>query len=367
MKLNCEIIAASDVEHLQQIYTGFAKLHREGKIVLGQTIPSDAKKARGADRWVNYKFFNTTVVLNGTTQICYDTHDWNWIDEEILAGCDFYFKRSYDPQFISTLEHGNRVFPLGLNYQVASSEFDIFKLKRAAFYSGKDRVKATLKGLRIDNLLRQRETERIDNLESAPDPDIEPRVLFMARAWNPETIESKKQKSAVEAINETRATCIEVLRKELGDKFYGGLAHDEYSKKYFSNALLTDDASSSKRNYLEILKRFPICVATVGLNGSNGWKLAEYVAHSKVILSEPLVYQVPGSFEAGQNYIEFNGADKLAAAAVRLIEDRDLRTEIMANNFAYYNNYVRPDALIANSLNVVLEKIGSTREIIVNR
>lgn len=361
------MIAGSDVEHLQQIYTGFARLHREGKITLRQTIPSEAKKARGADRWVNYKFFNTTAIINGTTRVCYDTHDWNWIDKEILAGCDFYFKRSYDPQFISTLEHRDKVFPLGLNYQVASSEFDIFKLKRAAFYSGKDRIKATLKGLRIDNLLRQRETERIDNLEAAPDPNIEPRVLFMARAWNPEKIESKKQKAAVEAINETRAKCIVVLRKELGEKFYGGLAHDDYSKKYFSNALLADDSSSSKRNYLEILKRFPICVATVGLNGSNGWKLAEYVAHSKAILSEPLVYQVPGKFEAGQNYIEFSDADDLVASAVKLIEDGTSRTEIMANNFAYYNSHVRPDAMIANSLNVVLEQTGSTNKIVVDR
>ena len=358
MKLNCEMIAGSDVEHLQQIYTGFARLHREGKIALRQMIPSEAKKARGADRWVNYKFFNTTVIINGTTRVCYDTHDWNWIDEEILAGCDFYFKRSYDPSFISTLEHGSKVFTLGLNYQVASSEFDVFKLKRAAFYSGKDRIKATLKGLRIDSLLHQSETARIDNLEATPDPDIEPRVLFMARAWNPEKIESKKQKEAVEAINETRAYCIEVMRKELGDMFYGGLAHDDYSKKYFGNALLTDNSSSSKRNYLEILKRFPICIATVGLNGSNGWKLAEYVAHSKAILSEPLIYQVPGNFEAGQNYIEFNGTDDLVTSAVKLIEDKTLRTEIMENNFAYYNSHVRPDAMIANSLNIVLATLN---------
>jgi len=189
----------------------------------------------------------------------------------------------------------------------------------------------------------------------------------MARARNPEKIESKKQKAAVEAINETRAKCIVVLRKELGEKFYGGLAHDDYSKKYFSNALLADDSSSSKRNYLEILKRFPICVATVGLNGSNGWKLAEYVAHSKAILSEPLVYQVPGKFEAGQNYIEFSDADDLVASAVKLIEDKTLRTEIMANNFAYYNSHVRPDAMIANSLNVVLEQTGSTNKIVVDR
>ncbi len=360
------MIAGSDVEHLQQIYTGFARLHREDKIALRQTIPSEAKKARGADRWVNYKFFNTTVIINGTTRVCYDTHDWNWIDEEILAGCDLYFKRSYDPQFISTLKDGGKVFPLGLNYQVASAEFDIFKLKRAAFYSGKDWIKATLKGLRIDSLLRRRETERIDNLEAAPNTEIEPRVLFMARAWSPEKIESKTQKDAVEAINETRAKCIEVLRKELGDKFYGGLAHDDYSKKHFSHVLLADDNASSKRNYLEILKLFPICVATVGLNGSNGWKLAEYVAHSKAILSEPLVYQVPGHFEAGKNYVEFGDADDLVGSAVKLIEDKALRSEIMANNFAYYNSYVRPDAMIANSLDVVLKHTGSAGEIIVD-
>ncbi len=118
----------------------------------------------------------------------------------------------------------------------------------------------------------------------------------MARAWNPDLIESKAQKEIVEALNETRAASVRVLRKKFGERFFGGLAHDDYAARHFKDCLLPDAALSSKRKYLEILKNFPICVTTAGLNRSNGWKLGEYVALSKAIITEPLHFQVTGDF-----------------------------------------------------------------------
>ncbi len=372
MKIDCEIIANSDVEHLQQIYTGFSRLHREGHLNLRQTIAHFDRLDRNTpNRWSDYRYFNTTVVIDGEITVTYDMHDWNWIDEEILNRSDFYFKRSYDADYIASLDGSEKVFPLGLNFAVTSAERDPFKLKRATFYEGSAWLKAVLKGLRIDNYLSSRETERVDNLEAFPDFTCEPRVLFMARMWDPGKVESKSQRQAVEAINESRANCIALLRRELGDRFYGGVSHDEYSARHFPKALLTDAQSSNKRNYLDILKTFPICVATVGLNGSNGWKLAEYVAHSKAIITEPLVYQVSGDFEAGSNYLEFNDPHSLVESAVRLIEDPNLREAMMVNNFEYYHSQVRPDALVLNSLKLVLSNVNADvsarNELIVNR
>jgi hypothetical protein len=90
MKLVCELIAVSDVEHLQQIYTGFNLLRKQGFLTLKQTIPGEFLQNKNApNRWTDYKFFNTKVIVDGKTIVFYDTHDWNWIDEEILREADF--------------------------------------------------------------------------------------------------------------------------------------------------------------------------------------------------------------------------------------------------------------------------------------
>jgi hypothetical protein len=49
----------------------------------------------------------------------------------------------------------------------------------------------------------------------------------------------------------------------------------------------------------------------MGLYESNGWKLGEYVAGSKAIVSEHLHYDAPGNFSPEQNYLEFNSADEM--------------------------------------------------------
>lgn len=361
MTIKCEIIASSDVEHLQQIYAGFSRLHRRGFLELKQTIPAEFLQNKNQpERWTDYKFFNIKVVIDGKIRVCYDLHDWNWIDEEILRESDFYFKRSYDERFVSQLAEKDKVFPLGLNYQVSNSERDFFRLQRTALYGTAGKIKNVLKSLRIDKFLGDREeNEQVKNLESPPDFKLAPKILFMARAWDPNRIESKKQKEIVETNNDTRAECVRALRKEFGERFFGGLAHDDYSEKHFKDALLTDGNLSGKRKYLEILKNFPICVATTGLNNSIGWKLGEYVALSKAIITEPLHFEVPGAFIKEKNYLEFTSPEELVKSATRLFEDKDLRLAMMTNNYRYYQGYVKPDALVLNSLSVVFRHIES--------
>ena len=100
-------------------------------------------------------------------------------------------------------------------------------------------------------------------------------------------------------------------------------------------------------------------MTTVGLNGSNGWKLGEYVAFSKAIVTEPLRFRVIGDFEKEKNYLEFVNPEELIESVTRLYEDRNLRMAIMMNNYRYYQSYVRPDALVLNSLAAVFRRVDT--------
>ncbi|MDQ2747575.1 MAG: glycosyltransferase family 1 protein, partial [Acidobacteriota bacterium] len=192
-------------------------------------------------------------------------------------------------------------------------------------------------------------------MQAYPQFDALPKALFMARAWDTDLIEDKERKADVERINENRAECIRSLRKEFGTRFFGGLAPDDYALKHFKDCLLPDRSIAGKRRYLEILKQFPVCVATTGLNNSNGWKLGEYVAFSKAIVTEPLHFQVTGPFTKEVNYLEFTSSDQAVEAVARLFDDKVFRSEMMINNYRYYQSFIKPDSLILNTLSIVFQ------------
>jgi hypothetical protein len=181
----------------------------------------------------------------------------------------------------------------------------------------------------------------------------------MTHLWDPDIRSAKAEllgldKRAKERINEMRVGCIRALKRELGPRFFGGIVPDEYSARYFTDCLLPNDQLARKGNYMALLRQYPIGIATTGLFGSVGWKYAEYISHSKAIVSEKLNYKIPGPMENGKNYLEFDNPDECVSAAKRLLEDHALRYEMMLNNYRYYQSYLKPDSLILNTITIAL-------------
>ena len=132
--------------------------------------------------------------------------------------------------------------------------------------------------------------------------------------------------------------------------------YDEFTAKNFPDCTVPADITR-KSEYLRMVKLSTICVATMGLDRSNGWKLAEYVAHSKPIVSETLYYEVPGDFAAGKNYLEFSTVDTCIQAVMSLYENPDYCYQMMLANHSYYHRFLRPDILVWNSLQRLADKI----------
>lgn len=180
-------------------------------------------------------------------------------------------------------------------------------------------------------------------------------MLFMARAWDPkgelaELTEEEKRERVY--INEMRARCIRLLRDELGPHFYGGFARTSYAMDNFKELLVEDALVSGKKRYVSLLHDYPICIATAGLHGSIGWKMGEYVAFSKAIVSERLNCSVPGDFTCGRNYLEFDTPEMCLEQTMKLVEGRGLRAQMMEDNWTYYNMHLMPDRLIMRTLKI---------------
>lgn len=337
------LFASSASPHVSQIYTGFSMLAQQGSIKLTQRF--------------EHLFFRSDnsawAFVNESTLVFFDLSDTSALNRDALSRCTAYFKRSY----VSDVTYTAKVHPLGLNYEVYTGGFNRFELAR--LLSRRGSFRRTL--ARCAEQVGWSTIPTVTNTSDAPRYGQRPRVLFMARAWDPvgegDVLTQTERQERV-AINETRRACIEGLRKAFGADFYGGLAHSAYALKQYPHVLLPDAATSRKRDYLSRLQHYPICIATTGLHGSIGWKLGEYVASSKAIVSERLSAIVPG-FAAGQHYHYFKTPEQCVEAVGRLMEDATARHRMMTDNWIYYQQALRPDRIVIRALLQVL--VGSKR------
>jgi len=356
--VSCRLWYHSTSPHLQQLYTGFWMLHTGGFIRLSQQLRrAPCRYASDAPHLRNAGHAHLDAVLDERLRLHFDTHDSMEIADGELDDCDFYFKRSYCASVVDALPENQKkkLLPLGLNYRVLPDGTDSFAMRRGASLHGMSRATFTAFKAALDTGNHLGFQPRLAAMHAAPRLDAEPRVLFQAAAYDPHDDPDRAQDKIEERVllNDTRAQCIRLLRKAFGDHFLGGFSRSPFTLERYPDLVLPAQATPQQA-YLKTLKSCPIGVATSGLHGSIGWKLAEYVAFAKAIVSQEFHNRVPGSFERERNYLDFVSPEECVNAVGKLIEDRSLRQELMRNNAAYYNSHLRPDCLVSNALSAAL-------------
>lgn len=355
----CHIRVGKVTLHLYQILAGYTLLARQGIIKL--TIET-LKKHNSIHLPDNV----LEVIINNEIRVLYDlndgydnllTDDQYYVDfmNNLLANCDFYFKRSYSKVYNQTLNHQNKLYPLGLNYMVTTSRNVAHKPLPLEEY--KERVKKLVRKIPFTEYYNGK--YKTTAFEDIPQKDMNPKILFMARLWDvsgDNLLQDSRKSEERKYINYVRAECIRLCRKEFGDRFFGGVNPTPYSQENYPDIVIDDKNITKRNNYLKKVKESAICISTMGLHESIGWKFAEYVAASKAIVTEKLHYEVPGEFFEGRNYLTFNTPEQCVNQLYTLLENAEQRYQMMVNNFEYYHQNVRPDRLVLNSILTVLNK-----------
>ena len=334
--------------HLSQIYDGFQKLKKAGIIDLSiRTATGNSTKPL------------LTVIVDGTHKVIYDTLDGlNWVDnistDENLKHykntiqADFYFKRSYNQAVASNAPANCKVYPLGLNYSFTPEGSFPMSIKEMLVDIAKNNF--------IVSKFYTKYSFVSSDFECPPNLSREGGVLFLARLWNPDDVKEEQLKTEREAINKNRIASIRACQKEFGARFTGGLQDDSFSRLHAKD-LIVPFSLTRKESFLKAIKDHDVCIATTGLHDSIGWKFGEYVAASRGIVSESLCYEIPGDFKEGKNYLTFTDENALVEKTRTLLADKDALSTMMNNNFQYYNNFLRPDKLVLNTLLQIKESI----------
>ena len=351
----CRLFVDSLGGHVQQLLTGFAVLSRAGIVRRTDAIgnPDLASSPR--------RFWTLTALVNESVKVAFDVGDRREVDARLLHDVDCYFKRTYVSSYVRSLGAGAcKVQPLGLNYEVYPNHADFPDVVRAwRLLRGRRRLSGVVRMLRLSPTFLPRQ----EQLEGDAAIGVPPRVVFLTRAWDPhdDPTRSHEDVLAREQLNETRAACIAALRRAFGDRAVTGFAPSEYAIRKYRAFVVPDHSLTKRRKYVAALRTFPICVATTGLHGSIGWKMGEYVALAKAIVSESLECELPGNFLAGRNYLGFDSPEQCVARVDELMSDATLRASMMIDNARYYREFVRPDRLVLNSLVSAIRQVPSTR------
>lgn len=326
--------------HISSIVAGFLMLQNEKKIELKIVINEQ-----------NIVPHNCLALaeIEGI-KIAFDTLDgYNWnqdLLENFLEKVDCYFKRSYsiEKNCVFDIHLRQKIHPLGFNYHVTypGNPIDIP-------HGLNEKVRRTL----------ERVIKGYDNTYFVPDVfenkttnNNNHKILFMTRLWDPD-IESTFIPEELERINDMRIAIIRELKKEYQDNFIGGVKRDHFSQKVCPD-LIMNNKYTNRKQYLEIMKCSYICIGSMGLHESIGWKTGEYVAAGRAIVNEEFRYQSPDFIE-GVNYLSYNSLEECLGKVKELYQNPDMVLNMQKANQSYYDNYLRPDKQIENALAVAFQ------------
>ena len=333
------LIVQSKIPHNSQIITGFLRLKEQGFPVEMEDCTTVKDMSMDGMPIILANYAGEMIV--------YDLGDgYNAPDSmrPLLKKCQVYFKRSFsarkNAELFPELQH--KMYPLGFNYHVTCKGNPINEPMWK-------HVMKLLVGRAPDRYFVPEVFE--GKAERKTDGSV--KILFLARLWDDhEPGFSDSENAERTYINNMRIEIIRALREKYGDSFIGGLNDNALSRAWAPD-LIMPAKYTERRNYLKLLHSSDICIGSMGLFESIGWKTGEYVAAAKAIVNEKMHFTVTGDFEEGKNYLSFRTSEECLKAVQTLVENPEKLYAMKLANEQYYHKYLRPDVLVKNTLDLV--------------
>lgn len=351
--VNVELIFQKG-QHISRLLTGFNLLEREHEVRC-----SYIDNASCAVKLPDHAIVEARIKGK---RIAFDMGDRMALNHsegiEYLSLVDAYFARSYDEKLVKELpwHQAKKVKPFGFDYYMT--------------YPGNPAdnpptgVKEKIRQLARD-ISGYSRCMYVDAFEQDPDYKAENlKIIFMTRLWDPAEIELNEQtpvalrpyrqymKEERSKINEDRIHLIRQLRERYRDAFVGGIQHSAFAEAMCPDVLIPKELTR-KRTYLEKMHKSDICIGSMGLHKSIGWKTGEYVAASRAIVAERFHYQLPGDFREGSNYLSFDTVEECLEKVNQLYTNPDMVYALKKANQIYYQRWLRPEEQIKRAFEQV--------------
>ncbi len=337
VKTEVTVFFDSTLEHMHQLYCGFALLEKQGEIRLRyvtdrRNIPAHLLRVEIAGK-----------------RVVFDMADGSTLTKPYVDEADYYVKRML---LRADLERSEKLIPFGLAYPVFAHNLFLATVFR------KDRkllpfsmrywpVIPALMGV-MDNV----DTGHHTRFRHSAGQNR--KVIFSSKLWQPENVNDTGKRLQRIEINQERIDLVRELRRALGDDFVGGIRRDELSQM-LSPDVLIDRRQSHKAYYRKVLAGCGVGVANAGLEDSIGFKFAEYVANGSALLTNDISkYALPGGFEEGVHYLTYRNVSDCVDKVGELLANDRARIAMGKANERYYDDVLEPATNMKRVIGCVL-------------
>lgn len=175
---------------------------------------------------------------------------------------------------------------------------------------------------------------------NSPDSPTRHDIFFVTRMFGTQ--------QGLTEFSQRRIELMQALRKTFGPRFHGGIVRTRLSERFCPKELLRP--KMSRRKFAETLGASNVVVSTLGVGGSNPWKLGEFIAAARCIVSEPLVFELPIPLEERKHICSFTSTDHCLETCDALLSNDSLVNDMKHHAESYFLNHVTASRLILSLL-----------------
>jgi hypothetical protein len=261
------------------------------------------------------------------TRIFIAANDMSDLDEEALEWCHVYGKVNLAHEEVGI---DPRLLPIGPSFGIPSGS-------RAALVS--TTLATSLRSRPREAPARLRDywgfqSSRAPLSEYGPttsDPDY---IFLLASFW-----------AKHPAVNPQRLQLFESLAEFPDLRVEGGFWNASALPSAYQPFALK--APIEHERYLALTGRSVVALNTAAVHACLGWKLGEYFALGKAIVTPPLTRAMPGGLEHGRELHITDGSPESALEAVaRLRSDAVYRSQLEVGSRRYWERYLTPEAVV---------------------
>lgn len=257
--------------------------------------------------------------------------DYNW--------CDCYGKINFNTNLTPSTYHGKIVS------LVPSFGIRLWSPFESAYYGLTNLLKVGRAAGKVKKFLGA----YYKQIRQVPLSDYVPQTVGSSYVYSLNTLWNSNEWIDNDAtVNRYRANFMNVCRSMPGLQFEGGFVYSDIQNRNPDFQHLVIDAEwIPKQTYMDKLKASVLVFNTPAWAQCHGWKLGEYLALGKAIISTPLSNELPAPLEHGKHLHIVSGEEAdIREAVSMLIDNPDYRATLERNARDYYRAYGSPSASI---------------------
>lgn len=257
-----------------------------------------------------------------------DARDYEWSDA--------YGKINFNPEKTPPGLH-KKIIKLAPSFGVK-----VWNLYESAFYGINNLLTSKPKELTPRRFLSKyyRQAMHLPLTDYGPQENSTNYIYAVNTLWN-----SDQWIDNDNTVNLYRANFMEVCQSLDTVDFEGGFVYSQIknTNPRFQD-LIIDSDWVPKSTYISKIKRSVLVFNTPAWALCHGWKLGEYLALGKAIVSTPLVNELPAPLEHGKHIHFVSGQEGDMREAIELlVRDHDYRRHLEKNAYDYYTKHVSPE------------------------